>query len=252
MSGYRVRYRSPEQIMREIDECVTQHGIREFLFHGDTFTINRKWLLELCDRIIASGHKIRWGCNSRVDTMDDERAERMRRAGCWVVAFGVESGNQEIVDYMKKGQRIERAIQAAEICRRHGLRVHTFFVIGTPLETRETLEETFNLARRIDPDFFDFNIAYPLPGTELYEIVNREGLWERDPSQTGYAAAAVRTRELSSVDLTEWRRRALLRMYLRPHYIARTLLRAGSPTVAMNYVRAGTRRLRQLIAIEKN
>ncbi|OPZ08682.1 MAG: coproporphyrinogen III oxidase [candidate division BRC1 bacterium ADurb.BinA292] len=248
MSGYRIRYRSPGNIMAEIDDCVRTYGIREFLFHGDTFTINKKWLIELCDLIIASGHKIRWGCNSRVDTIDDERAAKMRQAGCWVVAFGVESGNQEILDYMKKGQKAERAFKAAEVCRRHGLRVHTFFVIGTPLETRATLRETYEYARKIDPDFFDFNIAYPLPGTELYEIAEREGLFEKPPDATGYANAAVRTRELSSRDLTEWRRKALLSMYLRPRYIARMLYRAGSPRVALNYVRAGARRFRQLIS----
>ena len=247
MSEYRVRYRSPERIVAEIDECVRRFGIREFLFHGDTFTINKRWLLELCDRIIQSGHKIHWGCNSRVDTMDDERAERMKRAGCWVVAFGVESGNQAILDYMKKGQRVERALQAAAICKRHGLRVHTFFVIGSPLETRATLAETLAFARRIDPDFFDFNIAYPLPGTELYEIAVRENLFEQPAEATGYATAAVRTRELSSADLTQWRRKALLSMYRRPRYIARTLWRAGSPRVAWHYLKAGARRLRQLL-----
>ena len=248
MSGFSVRYRTPANVMAEIDECVTRYGIREFLFHGDTFTINKPWLLELCDLIIASGHKIRWGCNSRVDTISDERAARMRQAGCWVVAFGVETGNQEILDHMKKKQKVEQAIKAAEICRRNGLRVHAFFVIGTPLETRATLEQTFDFARRLDPDFFDFNISYPLPGTELYDIVEREGLWEQSPDQTGYAQAAVRSRELSSAELTDWRRRALLRMYLRPRYIGRTLWRAGSPAVALNYARAGARRLRQLVA----
>jgi radical SAM superfamily enzyme YgiQ (UPF0313 family) len=247
MSGFKVRYRSPESVMAEIDQCVREHGLREFLFHGDTFTINKKWLLELCDRIIASGQKIHWGCNSRVDTIDDERAAKMKAAGCWVVAFGVESGSQAILDSMKKGQQVERAYDAARVCRRHGLRVHAFFVIGMPLETRATLQETMRFIRRLDPDFFDFNIAYPLPGTELYEMVSREGLWEKDPAATGYANAAARTRELSSAELTAWRRKALLKMYLRPRYIARTLMRAGGPREALNYLKAGSRRLRQLI-----
>ena len=79
------------------------------------------------------------------------------------------------------------------ICKRNGLRVHTFLVIGTPLETRDTLEETRRFVRKLDPDFFDFNISYPLPGTPLYDIVNRENLWEQQPDKTGYANAAVRS-----------------------------------------------------------
>lgn len=248
MSGFRIRYRKPEAVMAEIDECVRRFGIREFLFHGDTFTMSKQWLVELCDRIVASGHKIHWGCNSRVDTIDDERAAKMKAAGCWVVAFGVETGSQAIMDSIKKRQKVERAFEAAKICRRNGLRFQAFFVIGTPLETRATLDETLRYARRLDPDFFDFNIAYPLPGTELFEIVEREGLFEKAPSEAGYGSAAIRTRELSSADLTAWRRRALLAMYLRPRYIARTLLRAGSPRVALNYLKAGVRRFRQLTA----
>jgi anaerobic magnesium-protoporphyrin IX monomethyl ester cyclase len=247
MSGYRVRYRAPELLMKEIDECVTRYGIRDFLFHGDTFTINKKWLLDLCNRIIESGHQIRWGCNSRVDTIDPERAAIMKKAGCWVVAFGMESGNQEILDYMKKGQQLDRARQAARICKDNGLRLQTFFVIGTPLETQTTLNQTFDFARELDPDFFDFNIAYPLPGTELYDIVNEENLWERSPQESGYANAAIRTRELSSEQLTLWRRRALLKMYLRPRYVARMLMKAGGPRNTLNYLKAGARRLGQLV-----
>jgi radical SAM superfamily enzyme YgiQ (UPF0313 family) len=247
MSGYKVRYRAPELVMREIEECVNRFGIREFLFHGDTFTLNKTWLLELCDRIIASGLRIRWGCNSRVDTMDDERAERMRRAGCWVVAFGVESGDQEILDKMRKGQRVERAREAVAACKRHGLRTHAFFVIGTPWETRATLARTLRFVRELDTDFFDFNIAYPLPGTEMHEIATCDKLFEAPPDGAGYASAAVRSYELSSAELTAWRKKALLGLYLRPRYVARMLARAGSPRVALNYIKAGLLRFRQLI-----
>jgi radical SAM superfamily enzyme YgiQ (UPF0313 family) len=149
---------------------------------------------------------------------------------------------------MKKGAKVEQAYEAVAACRRHGLRVHGFFVIGLPWETEATLEQTRELARRLDTDFFDFNIAYPLPGTEFYEMAVAEGLYETAPDAGGYAHAAVRTHELSSERLTEWRRRSLLAMYLRPRYVARTLWRSGSPRVGLNYLRAGARRLRQLVA----
>ncbi len=248
MSGFKVRYRSPENILLEIRECVERFGIREFLFHGDTFTLNKAWLLRLCGLIRESGLKIRWGCNSRVDTMDDERAEAMRGAGCWVVAFGVETGNQEILDKLKKGAKVEEAESAVAACKRHGLRTHAFFVIGLPWETEKTLEQTYQFARKLDTDFFDFNIAYPLPGTEFYEMAVAENLFETAPETSGYANAAVRTYVLSSQYLTDWRRKKLLAMSLRPNYIARTLWRSGSPRIAANYARAGFKRLRQLVA----
>jgi len=249
LSGHRVRYRSPENIVGEIAQCVRDFGIREFLFHGDTFTINRRWLVELCQKIVAANLDIRWGCNSRVDTMDDDRAKWLKRAGCWVVAFGVESGSQEMLDKMKKGSRVEQARRAIQVCRRHGLRTHAFYVIGLPWESAATIEETYRLARELDTDFFDFNIAYPLPGTEFYEIAHAEGLLdEAECADAGYAKAAVRTFHLSREDLNRWRRRALLKMSLRPAYIARTLIRAGSPRRAARYVRAAIRRLRNILS----
>jgi len=250
LSHYRVRFRSPENVFGEIESCVREFGIRDFLFHGDTFTINKRWLIELCRRIVEARLDIRWGCNSRVDTMDDERAVWLAKAGCWVVAFGVESGSQELLDRMKKGARVEQAREAVAICKRHGLRTHAFYIIGLPWESEATLGETFRLARALDTDFFDFNIAYPLPGTEYYEIARAEGLLDEPAlAQASYAHAAARTLHLSREALERWRRRALLRLYLRPRYVARTLVRSGSPRVALRYVRAAVRRLRNLVSV---
>src|SRR5690606_18142765 len=151
-----------QNVVEELKECVEKHGIREFLFHGDTFTINKKWLLELCALIQSEKLDIHWGCNSRVDTMDDERAAAMKAAGCWVVAFGIETGDDEMLKHMKKNATTQQARDAVACVKRNGLRVHTFFVIGLPWETEQTLENTWNFVRDLDPDFFDFNIATPL------------------------------------------------------------------------------------------
>ncbi|MEI7635258.1 MAG: radical SAM protein [bacterium] len=249
MSGYTVRERSVDNVMREITECAEKYGIRDFLFHGDTFTLHKRWVIDLCKAIVDSGLLIHWGCNSRADTIDNERAQWLRRAGCWVVAFGFEHGVQEMLDKMKKGARAERAHEAAAICRRNGLKVHGFFVIGLPWETRQTLEATLRFARSLKLDFFDFNIAYPLPGTELYEIADREELFEiGDQSiKGGYAKAALRTYKLSSEELTAWRKWALLRMYSSPGYIYRTLAHAAASGNLPHYFRAAFHRLTSLL-----
>lgn len=251
LTDFSVRYRTVDSIIGELKECVERYGIREFLFHGDTFTINKKWLLQLCERIVAEKLPIRWGCNSRVDTMDDERAAAMKRAGCWVVAFGIESGDQEMLNKMRKNATLEQAREAVAVCKRNKLRVHSFLVIGLPWETEETLEKTYLFLRELDPDFFDFNIATPLPGTELHEIALREDLFENDydPSRAGYASGAMRTLSgITSEQLGVWRRERLLKMYLRPSYIARMLTRAGGPKQTMQYIKAGSKRLGQLLS----
>lgn len=247
LSGYKLQLRSPEHVVAEVRECVEKFGIREFLFNGDTFTMNKTWVLELCRLIRVNHLDIHWGCNSRVDTFDGERAEALKGAGCWVVAFGVESGVQDMLDRMKKKTTPEQARQAVRCAKEAGLCTHAFFIIGLPWETRETLAATLKFARELDTDFFDFNIAYPLPGTEYYEIAIRDGLINPDASGS-YAQAAARSYTLSGEELTKWRRKALLSLYLRPFFILRTLRRVvGKPRVLMNYLREGFARLLYLI-----
>jgi radical SAM superfamily enzyme YgiQ (UPF0313 family) len=249
LSGFKLYLRSPGNIIEEVKECVERYKIREFLFNGDTFTMNKSWLLELCELIKESRLDIHWGCNSRVDTFDEERAQALKEAGCWVVAFGVESGVQEMIDRMKKKATLDDARRAVRIAKNAGLCTHAFYIIGLPWETRETLDSTLLFARELDTDFFDFNIAYPLPGTELYEIALRDGLFERSSLAGGsYASAAMRSYNLSSDELTRWRKKALLSLYLRPRFILRTLSRvAGKPRILKNYLREGVRRLRSLL-----
>jgi radical SAM superfamily enzyme YgiQ (UPF0313 family) len=250
VSDYKLRLRSPDNVLAEITECMERFRIGEFLFHGDTFTMKKSWVIDLCKKIVESRLKIRWGCNSRVDTIDDERAQWMKRAGCWVVAFGVESGSQEMLDQMKKNQKVEKAFEAVEVCRRAGLRTHAFYVIGLPWENKETLSATLELAERLDTDFFDFNIAYPLPGTEFYNIAVRDGLIEQNLiREASYARAGVRSYHLSAQELTRWRKQALLHLYLRPRYILRTLSRIRSAREFRHYFASALRRMKHLLGV---
>jgi radical SAM superfamily enzyme YgiQ (UPF0313 family) len=247
-SGRRVRMREVSDLVAEICHCVKEYGIREFLFHGDTFTYSREWVLDLCLAIEREGLVVRWGCNSRVDTIDLEMLEAMKRAGCWVVGFGVESGHPETLDRIRKAASREDIVKAFNLCRKADVRSHAFFVFGFPWEGREHLDEDLKLALEIDPDFFDLNIAYPLPGTELERLVRERGLDDRGGiDRGGYALPVMGTDRLSADDLERWRRRALLSLYLRPRYILRTFRQAGSPGKVWNYLKAGVVRLSQLV-----
>lgn len=245
LSDHRLRVRPVDSVVAEVRECVERFGIRDFLFDGDTFTAHKPWLLELCARLEAERLPIRWGCNSRVDTMDEERARALAAAGCILVAFGVESGDQAMLDHMRKGTRVEQAEQAVAACRAAGLATHAFYIIGLPAETAESLDRTLRLARRLDTDLFDINIATPLPGTEYHDMAVAEGLLVG--AAGSYAHAMVRSRTLSAEYLTRWRRRALLRLYARPHYVAHILARAWRLGLTRYYVRAALGRLWTLL-----
>jgi len=248
VSGSKIRIRPPENIIEEIKDCVFNHNIKEFLFNGDTFTINKKWVRELCSLIIKENLKIRWGCNSRVDTIDIETLETMKKAGCWVIAYGIESGVQELLDKMGKRATLEQARKSIEITKKVGIRTHAFYIIGLPWETEETLKQTLKFAKELDTDFFDFNIAYPLPGTEYYEMALKENLMEGNPlTLGGYADAMVRSYTLSAQDLIKWRKKMLWNLYLRPKYIVRTLYNAGSIRKIFLYIKAAIKRITYLL-----
>lgn len=250
ISGRTVRLRSPESVVDELKICVDRFGLNQFLFNADTFTWDRDFVMKCCDGIIKEGLKIRWGCNSKVNTVDREMLTHMKEAGCWVVGFGIETGSREILNKMRKGTTLEQAQEAIELCKEVGLKTHTFYIIGLPWDTSETIRETEEFARRLDADFFDFNIAYPLPGTEYWEIAEENNLFEdAGTAAQSYANSPIRTFELTHEELVKLRRQMLLRLYLRPNYILRTLAgQVSNPRALFNYCYSAARRLNSLLS----
>jgi len=244
VAGKKVRTRSPENVLAEIRECVERHGIRSFLFRSDLFTANRKWVMALCQAILDSGLDISWSCNSRVDTVDEEILKTMKSAGCWLIAFGVESGSPELLEKMKKGTDLEAAEKAVELCRTTSVKTSVYFVIGLPWETRRTFEESVTFAKHLNPDFLEVFYAYPFYGTEFYRIAVEEGLLQEGETPVeGYNHPSLPSIHLSMQELAGMRTEFLRSFYLRPTFITRTLLRAGSPKVLKNYARYGWRQL---------
>jgi len=247
VSGRHLRLRSPENIVAEIEECVNRHGIRNFFFRADTFTMDREWVLSVCRSIKEKRLAVAWVCNSRVDTIDEGRLRLMKEAGCWLVALGIEAGTAESLEQMRKGITLEQARTAVRLCRQVGLKSFCFYMIGLPWEDEAAVRATADFAIELDGDFTEFHIAVPFPGTELYRIVSEEQLWEKTATgEYDHARSALRTRYLSAEQLEKMRRQALLRFYLRPKYIWRTLRQAG-PRQWKNYLRFGWGTLRRLL-----
>ncbi|MBU1628289.1 B12-binding domain-containing radical SAM protein [bacterium] len=243
-----VRRRSPENIILEIKECIEKYGINDFHFDADTFTLNKAWTKDLCSRIAKEKLKISWYCNSRVDTVDIETLKIMKAAGCRVIGFGIESGNQKSLDRIKKKITLEQAESAVRLCHEAGIYSHTFFVIGLPWENEDMVHQTINFIKKLNPDFFDINIAYPIPGTELYDLCLTQNLFiDNGNAQSSYANSPVKTEFLSRNELIKLRKMGLRQLYLRPSYILKTLGKViGNPQKTSRYFRYGLRRLRQL------
>ncbi|MDI6784784.1 MAG: radical SAM protein, partial [bacterium] len=141
VAGHKVRMRTPENVAAEVAECVTKFGIKNFLFNADTFTWDKDWVNALCQKLVSMNLGIRWGANSRVDTVDLEMLRWMKKAGCWVVGYGIESGNQEILNKMKKGITLDKIRSAIRLTKQAGLKTHAFYVFGLPWETEATIQE---------------------------------------------------------------------------------------------------------------
>ena len=244
MYGKKVIFRSPESLVEEIGECVSRFGIRDFWFRSDTFTLKKSWVIEVCRRLVDKKLPIRWATNSRVDTIDAERLEWMKRAGCFAVGFGVESGSQEILDKMKKGITLDQCRRAVSLCGGKGIITYLFFMIGLPWDSRETVRETVEFARELDGDISNFSIAYPFPGSELYRIAVEKGLLEEGQAVSGdYSKPALPTLHLSREEVARLERWANRKLLLRPLHAIKVLLKLRSFAMMVQYMRAGARML---------
>ena len=172
--GKAFRAVSAENILKEIRACL-ELGISNFFFHDDTFTINKKRVQALCERLIQEGMSISWEARSRVDCVDYDLLETMKRAGLSRISFGVESGNEKILVSLKKGIRLEQVVKVFEWCRQLKITTLADFMIGSPGEGLKEIRDTIQFVKKLRPDYVQFSITCPYPATELYSMLLDEG-----------------------------------------------------------------------------
>ncbi len=175
-SGTYMRRMSTDRVMEEIRVLQQKYGFASFFFVDDTFTLDRKWAVELCNKIIDSGLDIAWACQTRVDTVDRELLALMKKSGCVCLHFGVESGNQEIMDKLIKKITKDQVRTAHKECQRIRLSTITYFLLGTPWETEETVRETIDFAKELKPTISLFFAATPYPGCPMREDYINNGM----------------------------------------------------------------------------
>lgn len=175
----RFRYRSYENVVDEICECL-ELGIKDFLFYDDTFTVNKKRVLDICEEIIKRNLNIRWDIRTRVDTVDEEMLKLLKRAGCTAIHYGVESGNDRILKVIKKGYKVEKVKETFKLTKKVGINTLAYFMIGLPTENKRNIQESFDLAKELKPEYVHFTIFSPYPGTELYYNGLEKGIIKKD------------------------------------------------------------------------
>jgi anaerobic magnesium-protoporphyrin IX monomethyl ester cyclase len=172
--GQGFRTRSPANIVDEM-ESIVGLGYDRVWFADDCFTLNRDHLIEVCNEIGRRQLNVDWECLSRVDTMDSDIAVRMKRAGCVRVFFGIESGNERVLNLMNKQITVGQARKAVHEAKAGGLKVGAFFIIGYPGENDDSVLDTVRFASALPLDYLSFTLPYPIPGTPLFERIKDNG-----------------------------------------------------------------------------
>lgn len=167
--GRKVRYRSPENVLAEIDLLTRHYGVTYFRFCDDTFTVNRRRVQQICDLLIERHPHVRWTCTTRCDCIDSELLATMKRAGCSGVSVGVESASPRILDAIEKGETREQIAEGCRLLRSIGIPFVTFIMIGFPTETVEEAWETLGFARDLGADSLCGSVVTPYLGTRMYD-----------------------------------------------------------------------------------
>lgn len=225
MSGRKTRFRSPENILKEIKWALSL-GFKEIKFNDETFTLDRKRIISLLNLVKKEGLKFHWKCNSRADLLDEDLIRLMKETGCHLIFVGIESGNQKIIDYYKKSIKLEDIKKAFKTLNKAGMDTVAHFMIGAPEEDRKKIKESVNLARSLNATFTSFNILIPYPGTEIYSDLLNRGLFEaKDVKDADPLRNCVfKTKYLSSSALERELKRAYLRFYFSPSYLFKKII----------------------------
>jgi len=197
--GKKIRTKSPEAVAGEIECTMEKYGVRELFFVDDVFTVSKPWLRQVSELLRKANNTIetRYVLNSRVDIFDEEVAQLVGDMGAWIVLFGIESGSQEVLDYLDKGTTVDQARRAFSLCRKSGLRTHAYILLGSPAETPESLEATESLVAELNPDSVHISVCTPLPGTTLRERMEQENrLAWADFEDLDYYTPGTRRNEL--------------------------------------------------------
>lgn len=223
VSGRRVRRRSAESILAEIRDDVERHGARAIVFMDESFAHDQRLVRDVCRGLIDQGlhRRIYWLCQTRVDSVDRETLRLMAESGCRHVSFGVESGDDAILQSVNKGVSKDRIRQAVREAREAGISVDNFFILGLPGETPASIKKTIRFAIELDSDFANFFILVPYPGTEVFDMAKRGegGLRLLTTDWDYYGIQMGRALELDSLPRSRLERLqfwAYLRFYVRP------------------------------------
>ncbi|MFA5020216.1 MAG: radical SAM protein [Candidatus Pacearchaeota archaeon] len=228
----RVRFRSAKNVVDEIQQLIRDYKVKEIHFWDDNFTLNKQRVFEILAEIKKRKIKLKFAFPNglRVDQVDEEILRALKEMGVYSVAFGVESGNQIILNNVKKGTTIEKIEKAYKLAKKLKIETWGFFMLGLYGENKKTIRDTINFAKKLNPDIAKFHILKPYPGTEIFDQLKKDGLIiEFDYSKYGIHTPPVhRLNDITPDELIDLSKKAYREFYLRPSKIIQQITRIKS------------------------
>jgi anaerobic magnesium-protoporphyrin IX monomethyl ester cyclase len=241
--GNRARTRTARNVVDEMDLLITKYGAREIRFWDDIFNINQQRVMDICNELLLRKLEVPWTCLARANHMDAQVLDKMAKAGCWQVDYGIESGNQAILNGIMKGQTLEQVERVVKMTRKAGIGVRGFFMLALPGETEATMRDTIQFAKRLELTSAVFHVTTPFPGTALFEVAKETGELRSDVSYDSYMLGfsddvPYVPKGLTAHRVKEIEHTAYSEFYLRPSFIMKRILEIRSLTDVERYVHA--------------
>jgi len=201
---YKYRWRSGESIFNEVKHVYDTYGVKTFSFNDDAFPVNKKQCIDFCKLVVESGIQIAWKSDTRADVIDDEMAKWMKKSGCFMVALGIESANEQIRKNIKKYLNLDKAKKTIKILKKHEILAYALLMIGNPGDNRDTILETRTFLEETQPDIATWVTGVMLcPGTELYEMAKKQGSITDDYWLQKTNSMPIYYNELNAQELSE-------------------------------------------------
>lgn len=227
LNGSKVRYRSVELVIKEIKECIEKYNIRDFIFWSDIFNYDNEWVQKLCRAIIGENLKINFSANTRADTIKEDTLKLLKQAGCNLLSMGIESGSQDILNKIGKRITLAEIEDAVKMINNAGIQIYAYYVIGLPWETKETIEKTYEFAKKLNTQYASFYTAAALIGTRFYDFIEKNRLGTID-NEKPYIYPSVKSYALTNNEIYDYNKRFNRMYYLRPRYILKAALEINS------------------------
>ncbi|MBN1356160.1 radical SAM protein [bacterium] len=221
MGRHVLRFRSPGNVVDEIQHYVNRYGARDIKFWDESFTYDRDRVIGICEELMRRNIRVTWWISARADAVDREMLRWMKRAGCWCINFGVESGVQKNLDTLRKNLTLEQIESAVRMTHESGIKTFTTYIFGIPGETFEEGLETIRFAKRLNSYITEFFPISPFPGTDLWDMACRQKNFSKDINNIGLLKEEIvyAPETMTHEQVSELRRRAFREYYIRPGYI---------------------------------